>query len=246
MVQMKPHIIVNINDHKYANVVPKTQLLKMAFVACLLFFINGCVTKPSIEDQAAITVDNNLAQLTQWRLKGKIAWITPQKRTSAYMNWQQNDAQMQFNLSNVLGITLASLSYDGQSAILQADGKQYQDPSPSALIYRTTGWQVPLTSLSSWVKGAPSHKGRVYKQSQLANKDNTTQVLRYENGLIKQIKPACATTPNSESCDDWTIDYTQYTSVTINNVQYQLPSNINMYNTASQATIKMRISQWSQ
>jgi outer membrane lipoprotein LolB len=243
---MKPHIIVNIYGYRLANALPRRRLVKVCFVACLFSFINGCATKPSLENQIAVAVDNNLAQLTQWRLKGKIAWITPQQRTSAYMNWHQNDAQMQFTLTNVLGITLASLSYDGENAILQADGRQFQDPSPSALIYRTTGWQVPLTSLSSWIKGAPSHKGRIDEKNKLSGIRNNAQILRYENGLIKQIKPACAVKLNVENCNEWTIDYTRYTSVSISNVQYQLPSTINMYNTASRASIKMRISEWSQ
>jgi len=225
-------------------------------LACVLVVccLAACSGKPALESQAVINLNNNLAQLQQWKLKGKIAFISPSQRKSAYMNWQQNNRSIQFDLSSVLGINVASLSFDGQLAILQADGKTYQDPSPSALIYQTTGWQVPLEQLSTWVKGAASPVGRLNNKltandsyTTVVMAQNTQQITRYENGLIKQIKPVCANEGSEKSrCDQWTIDYTSYANVTINNIQYQLPTQINMYNSRNQATIKMRISEWTQ
>ncbi len=226
------------------------KLIATVFMTCWLM---ACTVKPPLESQAVIKLNNNLTQLTQWKLKGKIAWISATQRKSAYMNWQQNNANMQFGLSNVLGINLASLSFDGQVATLFADGKEYQGPSPSMLIYQTTGWQVPLEPLSSWVKGAASVDGRAGSNiaaDQSSSASTKPQITRYENGLIKQIKPICANDDikngvENNNCDQWTIDYTSYKNVTINNIQYQLPKQISMFNSANQSTIKMRISEWS-
>jgi outer membrane lipoprotein LolB len=195
----------------------------------------ACSVKPSLENQALVNLNNNLAQLTHWSLKGKIAWITETERKSAYMNWQQRDKNMQFSLRNVLGINLASLSYNGSRATLLADGQKYTNSSPSALVQQTTGWQVPLQSLSYWIKGAVSDTGRVRD-----NTVNTQKITRYDNGLIQQIQPLC------DNCDQWTIDYTGYTNIVINNREYQLPEQISMYNSANKATIKIKISEWSQ
>lgn len=225
-------------------------------LACVLvvFFLGACSGKPALESQAVINLNNNLVQLQQWKLKGKIAFVSPSQVKSAYMNWQQNNRNMQFDLSSVLGINVASLSFDGHLATLQADGQTYHDPSPSALIYQTTGWQVPLEQLSTWVKGAASPSGRLnnnltandpYPRVEMAQ--NTPQITRYQNGLIKQIKSVCANEGSEKSrCDQWTIDYTSYANVTLNNIQYQLPTQISMYNSRNQATIKMRISEWRQ
>lgn len=206
-------------------------------IIAVLFALTACASRPSLESLAVVKLNNNLAQLQKWKLSGKIAWITASERKSAYINWQQDLENMQFDLSNLVGINLASLNYDGQIARLKADGKEYQDPSPSFLIYKTTGWSVPLEPLSSWVKGAATSQGR---QSNKTAASNNQQIIRYENGLIKQIKANC------ERCDQWTIDYTEYDNVSIGEDEYQLPKQISMFNSASQATIKIRISQWSQ
>ena len=215
-------------------------LLKLLATSVFSLVLIACVSRPSLESQAVIQLNNNLAKLQQWKLKGKIAWITTTERKSAYMNWQQNVNTMQFDLSNVVGINLASLSYNGELATLKADGKEYHDPSPSLLIYKTTGWKVPLEPLSSWVKGAISPNGRQFNELNKNVSINNQKITRYKNGLIKQIKPNC------EMCDQWTIDYTSYENVSIGAIKYQLPKQISMFNSASQATIKIRISQWSQ
>lgn len=217
------------------------QVFVTLFFSC---FLLSCTTKPNLETQALINLNNNLAQLTKWKLKGKIAWITEKERKSAYINWQQNDATLQFALTNVLGINLANLEYDGIMATLQADGKSYYDSSPSALIYQVSGWQVPLEQLSSWIKGAATSEGRNAIAGQVNGsrqaREKNQEITRYENGLIKQIKATC------DQCDQWTINYTQYNNVSMNNIEYQLPEQINMFNSAYQATIKIRISEWSQ
>ena len=226
---------------------PNSWCIRNTSWLCLLTLfiavLSGCTTKPSLENQTTININHNVAQLTQWKLKGKIAWITDAQRTSAYMNWQQDDANIAFTLTNVLGINMASLSYDGKLAKLSADGKEYQGASPSLLIFQTTGWQVPISALSSWVKGMPSPVEQKNKQGDVIQNAHIT---RYDNGLIQQIKPYCATELKyNTQCNAWVIDYTSYTSAIINNIEYQLPTNISMYNRASNATIKIRISEWS-
>jgi len=216
------------------------RLSKIFAASMFVFVLAACVSRPSLESQAVITLNNNLAQLQQWKLKGKIAWITATERKSAYMNWQQAGNNMQFDLSNIVGINLASLHYNGKTAKLSANGNEYEDPSPSALVYKTTGWNVPLEPLSSWIKGAVSSRGRQYEKDNNDLLYKKQQVFRYENGLIKQIKSNC------EVCDQWTIDYNSYENVLIDGTNYQLPKQISMFNSAYQATIKIRISQWSQ
>jgi outer membrane lipoprotein LolB len=211
--------------------------IRQLTIIAVLFALTACASRPSLESQTVVKLNNNLAQLQKWKLSGKIAWITASERKSAYMNWQQNVENMQFELSNLVGINLASLNYNGKIATLKADGKEYHDPSPSFLIYKTTGWNVPLKPLTSWVKGAVTSQGRLSGKTAASN---SQKLIRYENGLIKQIKPNC------EKCDQWTIDYTAYENVLIGENEYQLPKQISMFNSASQATIKIRISQWSQ
>ena len=43
------------------------------------------------------------------------------------MNWTQDTPALTFTLSNVLGIQLAQLKFDGELSTLQADGKVFVD-----------------------------------------------------------------------------------------------------------------------
>lgn len=218
---------------------------------CIIFGLTACANKPALESEAVINLNSNLAQLQQWKIKGRIAWISLDERKSAYMNWQQDIDSMQFDLSNVLGINLASLTYDGQKATLQADGKTFENASPSALIYQVSGWEVPLEQLSNWVKGAASQHGRVVGNAQASfmKQDDTQivqQITRYENGLIEKIQTVCPPRPvQFFRCDEWTISYNRYANVIIDENEYQLPTSITLFNARNQATIKMRINEWS-
>jgi outer membrane lipoprotein LolB len=218
--------------------IAKTQsycLKNGVYIILALFALNGCVSQPKLENEQAISLNNNLVELQRWKIKGKIAWISPTERKSAYMNWHQNNAQIQFDLSNLLGINLASLDYDGKLATLDANDQTFRDSSPSLVIYQATGWQMPIKQLSTWIKGTASDAGR-----DANGNSSKVEIERYENGLVSQIIPKC------QQCEQWSIKYDTYESVKLSEQDYQLPTQITMVNDALQATIKIRISEWSQ
>lgn len=216
---------------------------KLFIMYLLVFFVQACATKNTLDNQAVITLNNNLASLNNWKLKGKIAWITPSERKSAYINWQQRGQAIEFKLTNLLGINLATLNYNNKRATLKSDGQTYSDPSPSQLIYQTTGWDVPILPLSSWIKGVASIDAREYQGiKNTSNRNNISieqTITRFENGLIKQLIGQCS------GCDAWQIDYKGYQSATLNNIEYQLPTTISLTNVRTRAIIKIRISEWS-
>lgn len=184
----------------------------------------------------------DIASLEQWRIKGKIAWITPQERTSAYINWEKNQASLSFILSNVLGITLANMQYDGKVATLTADGTSYSDTSASRLIARTTGWQIPIANLQYWIKGIPApDSGHAQNHKREEPADNRIQdIVYYEDGPLKQFTHSC------RACDTWQVSYVQYKNWPLYGQNYQLPTSITLLNVNTQAQIKLRISQWKE
>lgn len=215
-----------------------SKLVPIFFIAGI--FLSACTTKPSLEQLAIINLNQNLAQLTHWKLSGKIAWISPTERKSAYINWQQQGQAFTFSISNVLGISGGTMSYDGDTAILKADGEQYSDPSPAQLIYNLTGWDLPLSALQYWMKGASNESGRVLSNQSFSV---VSSVTRYENGLIKQLISKC--NEEQTSCSPWQIDYQVYKDCIINGVSYQLPSAITLTNLTSTAKVKIKVSKWS-
>lgn len=160
-----------------------------------------------------------LTLMGNWELTGKIAVITPNERKSAYLNWQQAEQDIDFRLSNLIGVSLLNLTYDGDVARLSADGRDYEDASTEALIYRTTGWIIPLDNLPQWIKGVATEQD---------------QVTLNEQGLPEHIQAICAT------CMGWEISYAQYQQVQ----GVWLPFSIEVNNPLRQTRLKFKVSQW--
>lgn len=167
----------------------------------------------------ALSNQQKLAITTSWELVGKIAVISPTERKSAYLNWQQTKQKLDFRLSNLIGVSLLNLNFDGKVARLESDGKNYQDSSTEALIYRTTGWILPLDNLPQWIKGATNSKDKVTLNNM---------------GFPSKIEPICAT------CTGWEITYDQYQKVD----GIWFPFIINVNNSEKQTKLKFKVSQW--
>ncbi|MFT4732790.1 MAG: outer membrane lipoprotein LolB [Gammaproteobacteria bacterium] len=160
-----------------------------------------------------------LTLMSHWELTGKIAIITPNERKSAYLNWQQANQVVDFRLTNLIGVSLLNLTYDGETAQLETDGKEYQDQSTEALVYRTTGWILPLDNLPQWIKGSVNAQD---------------QVMLNDQGLPYIIQPICAT------CTGWEITYSQYEYVH----GIWLPFLVEVNNPIKQTRLKFKVSQW--
>jgi outer membrane lipoprotein LolB len=193
-----------------------------------IVLLNGCKNVPDLENRKAIDMSAEYLQLpnqekvgllTHWELSGKIAVITADERKSAYLNWQQADDKIDFRLSNLLGVSLLKLSYNGNIARLEVDGDIYEDMSTEALIYRTTGWILPLDNLPQWIKGAANEQDIVTLNAQ---------------GLPQHIKAIC------QSCAGWEISYSQYKEVQ----GVLLPFSIVVNNPSKQTRLKFKVSQW--
>jgi len=170
-------------------------------------------------DYMQLSNQEKLTLMRHWELTGKIAVITPDERKSAYLNWQQANQSIDFRLSNLIGVSLLNLSYDGKIARLEADGEEYRDGSTEALVYRTTGWVLPLDNLPQWIKGSSNEQDQVFLG---------------ENGLPERIQPICAT------CFGWEITYSQYKQVQ----GVWLPFSVEVNNPIKQTRLKFKVSQW--
>ncbi|MFC4699692.1 lipoprotein insertase outer membrane protein LolB [Glaciecola siphonariae] len=213
--------------HKRCGVMRALLLLLIYFT--LTVSITGCTLRPADVSQSQdpqLIEQQKLNKLKNWSVRGKLAFISERERKSAYINWQQSGNASVMNLTSVVGTNIASLDYDGKLASLRADGQLWQDQSPSALIYRTTGWDVPVEFLSDWMKGAVA--------SSLVTE-------RFENGLVKRVVTKC------DACLPWTINYTRYGEFTLDGDIYTLP--ISMRLTQNQAQIQtslvLRIDNWT-
>lgn len=204
----------------------RPTIYKNIGIALLVLLLYACVTRPKdvSEAQSTSIAQQELERLQNWSLRGKLAIITAQERKSANMSWQQQGDNITMVLSSVVGTTIAKLFYDGKMATLIADDKTWQDPSPAALIFQITGWDVPVEDLSDWMKGQV--------ESKLVSE-------YFENGLVKEIVTIC------ELCVSWKIRYNSYGEFSFEQNVYTLPTSMRLEDRQTKTTLILRIDDWT-
>lgn len=134
------------------------------FFAAFLIALSGCTAKPSVPYQSTTvqTPEQRIVQMDQvnhWKITGKIAFIDKESRNSASLSWsvnEQNNSQ-QLNLTTYMGINVLSLKSFDNLHTIEVDGKTYKGTNLEQLIRDITGFTLPTTALTYWLKGLPFH-----------------------------------------------------------------------------------------
>lgn len=185
-----------------------------------IFTLAGCATAPPIKVNLDSKIHQQLlADKNTWLIKGKLGFKSPEKKQSANLRWQQQSDQYQLNLTSIIGTSLMSMRGNKDQVTLVADDKTYQDSDASHLIWRTTGWQIPVDNLKNWIKG----------QHQPRDKVTTSQ-----QGWITELQPTCL------GCNDWSISYDKYQLVG----EIWLPHKVVLKNSRNNSQLLIRINQW--
>jgi outer membrane lipoprotein LolB len=186
----------------------------------LTFFLASCATTP----QPTVSVNSSVHQLSlkqqdHWSIKGKLGFKSPEKKQSANFRWQQKPHQYRLNMTSIIGTSLLKMQGDKNGITLIADDKTYQDPDPSHLIWRVTGWQIPVEKLRFWIKGQHQYNDRV---------------LTSEQGWVSQLQPMC------NNCENWLINYGNYKLVN----EIWLPHKVVLHNNVSNSQLIIRVNEW--
>lgn len=188
----------------------------------LIFLLTSCVTPP----QPTVNLNSSAHQLSltqqnHWLIKGKLGFKSSEnKNQSANFRWKQTPNQYKLNFfAPIIGTSLLNMQGNKDGVSLISDGKTYQDSDPSRLIWRVTGWQIPVEKLRFWIKG--QHQ-------------NNDQVLTSEQGWVKQLQPAC------DNCANWLINYDNYKLVD----DIWLPHKVVLHNSHNNSQLLIKINQW--
>jgi outer membrane lipoprotein LolB len=133
-----------------------------AFFSILLssVLLSGCLSTSYESRTSPLSIDERnqqLHNLQDWTLVGKIAFIQENSRESASINWQvlQSKEQQQLDLTTYLGINVLHLSTIENQHTITVDGKTYQTSDLDVLIRSLTGFSLPTKALTYWLKGLP-------------------------------------------------------------------------------------------
>ncbi len=147
-----------------------THIKKITLFLCLLT-LAACTTTQRQMDNAAWRMQRQkLESVSNWTISGKLAIITSEKKGSARIRWQQHGDNYDLNLTSILGTRIMEMHKEGDHiTIIDDRGRQYAGNDADYLVYRLTGWQMPISRLPIWIKGLPgdSRDYAISKEGQL-------------------------------------------------------------------------------
>lgn len=205
---------------------PIYPALTLLFV---LFFLSACSINKAIVPIESLQTHQQraqqLKQLSQWQIRGKIAFIQSNKRERANIHWQINEdtQQQSLNLTSYLGINVLQLSSSNGHHKVKVDGKTYQGENLTALIYQLTGFTLPTKALNYWLKGLP------YLDSDQITYHPETQLPEYLSSSLET---------NSSNRETWRIHYGNYQAIN----QFILAKKLTI--SKGDLTIKLVIDKW--
>jgi outer membrane lipoprotein LolB len=189
-------------------------------VLILIFFLASCATPPKpIISLNSSAHQLSLEQQSHWLIKGKLGFKSPEKKQSANFRWQQTQQNYQLNMTSIIGTSLLNMKGDEQGVTMITDDETYNDSDPSHLIWRVTGWQIPVEKLQFWIKG--QHQAN-------------DVVLTSEQGWVRQLQPIC------NNCQNWLINYDNYKLVN----KIWLPHKVVLLNSLNNSQLLIRINKW--
>lgn len=177
---------------------------RLAAVVVWLASIAGCATvperPPAPDARAAWTARNEqLAPIDAWELHGRVALQSRAEGWSASIKWVRDADRHDIDLIGPLGSGHVRLRQDANGAELRdSERKVLRDHDAETLLYRATGWQLPVDGLNYWMLGLPAPDG-----------PNDVQIDRWGR-------------PERMSQHGWQVQYLDYAQVG----RYELPSRL--------------------
>ncbi|MBC7988695.1 MAG: outer membrane lipoprotein LolB [Luteimonas sp.] len=141
----------------------------MRWLACGLIALSlaGCVSHPvrplptlSVAELAAASARQAAHEAwarehRAWSLQGRVALSNGRDGGSGRMDWRQQDLHYDVSLSAPVTRQSWRLSGDETAATLAGlEGGTRSGTDPAALLREATRWEIPVTALTAWVRGA--------------------------------------------------------------------------------------------
>ncbi|MBO9718286.1 MAG: outer membrane lipoprotein LolB [Pseudoxanthomonas sp.] len=98
-----------------------------------------------------------LEAIPDWAMQARIAVSVGDKGGSGRLDWQQHADAYRVSLSAPVTRQSWQLSGEPGGATLEGlDGGPQSDADAAALLYRATGWPIPVEAMARWVRGLPA------------------------------------------------------------------------------------------
>ena len=163
--------------------------------------------------------ETGLAAQAQWSLQGRIALSNGRDGGSGRIDWSQDGTRYAVSLSAPVTRQSWRLSGDEHGAQLEGlEGGTRVGADPTGLLRDATRWEIPVTALSSWVRGLRA-----------AAEHGPARVQFGTDGRLSRIEQG-----------GWTIDYSGWQAATTG---IELPNRLNARR--GEASVRLVIDSWN-
>ena len=125
----------------------------------LVVFISGCASAVSLPPVADVDAAWHLRQatlkpITSWHVRGRLALRAADQGWHATLNWERDGERHRLDFTGPLGRGHLRLVQDDRGAeLLDTEQRIWRAGNAETLLYRATGWRVPLDGLNYWIVG---------------------------------------------------------------------------------------------
>ncbi len=103
-------------------------------------------------------------QITDWRIRGKLAVKAGKKGGHASLRWNRKGATEHLEVFGPLGGGRVEIDVDDAGATLKdTQGKELRGPEMELLLQARLGWPLPFNNLVSWIRGLPASETTALK-----------------------------------------------------------------------------------
>lgn len=194
-------------------------------VLAAVLLLQGCAPAPvkEVPGDPALAWEqrrHKLEHIDNWQLKARIGIVAENDSGSASLFWEQHGEHYSLKIVGPFG--RGSLVVEGSRGAVTmrtGEGEIYTAQSPEELIWRHTGWYIPVSDLQYWVLGLPAeaHSRDDYQL------DAHGRLARLDAG-------------------QWKVDYFRYQPVGTE-AGVELPDKLRLEN--PRLSIKLAISEWT-
>jgi len=126
----------------------------------LLVVASGCATHPPVTAPEAETAwlehRAALEALRDWQVQGRVALRTETEGWNASFDWRQRGSRYRIRLRGPFGQGAVELQGGEHGVWLKrADQPAVFAQNPEVLLQQQTGWQLPVSGLTAWLRGLP-------------------------------------------------------------------------------------------
>ncbi|PXF28853.1 hypothetical protein WH50_23900 [Pokkaliibacter plantistimulans] len=151
----------------------------------LALLLSACANtnRLSFQPEPSTAWRQSLNQMDSWQLEGKAGLKSKESYNTLTVNWTEQGDSYQVKMTGPMGQGQLSLEGTPQQILLTTPQGRYVSDDPQALLRQHTGWPIPLTQLTYWIKGTPAPgkvKGSLYDdQGRLLSLDQAGWRLDY-------------------------------------------------------------------